>query len=158
MYYAIIVFFCKVIAPVKTGRIIDLKITISSNSFWGSKLSLITLCWRRRRNYSVFIIIPQSCGTIWKVCCVSWFRKLPWQSCWQWQWLACEAIIIIINIIIINITKPKPTYGRQGLAGGSLHGSGGQLGNGKWWFFVTNTHTNTHFSLLWSSLSLTTPL
>ena len=44
IFNAIIVFFGKVISPVKTGKIIDLKITISSNSFLGSKLSLITLC------------------------------------------------------------------------------------------------------------------
>ena len=44
IYNAIIGFFGKVISLVKTGKIIDLKITISSNSFFGSKLSLITLC------------------------------------------------------------------------------------------------------------------
>ena len=42
--------------------------------------------------------------------------------------------------IIIIITWPKPAYGRQGLAGGSLRASGAQLGSGKWSFFVTDTH------------------
>ena len=42
------------------------------------------------------------------------------------------------NIYII--TRPKPAYGQQGLAGSSLHASGAQLGSGKWWFFVTNRH------------------
>ena len=36
-----------------------------------------------------------------------------------------------IIIIIILITRPKPAYGRQGLAGGSLCAFGAQLGSGK---------------------------
>ena len=43
---------------------------------------------------------------------------------------------IIVNIIvkiIVNIilTRPKPVYGRQGLAGQSLRASSAQLGSGK---------------------------
>ena len=45
---------------------------------------------------------------------------------------------------IIIITRPKPAYGRQGPAGGSLCASVTQLGSGKWWFFVTNKHTLHH--------------
>ena len=43
------------------------------------------------------------------------------------------AIIIVIDIIVnvIIITRPKPAYGRQGLAGSSLRASGAQLGSGK---------------------------
>ena len=37
-------------------------------------------------------------------------------------------IIIIIIILTIIITRPKPAYGRQGLAGGSLRTSGAELG------------------------------
>ena len=82
---------------------------------------------------------------------------------WGWRWI-CEAfkggpqntflfwsllplspiiviiiamIIIMITICIIIITRPKPAYGRQGLAGRSLRASAAQLGSGKWWFFVT---------------------
>ena len=40
-------------------------------------------------------------------------------------------IIIVIIIIIIIITRPKPAYGRRGLAGGSLRTSGAQLESGK---------------------------
>ena len=46
---------------------------------------------------------------------------------------------IIINIIIIIITRPKPAFGRQGLAGRPLRASRAQLGSGKWSFFMTNT-------------------
>ena len=38
-------------------------------------------------------------------------------------------VIIIIMIMIIIITRPKPAYGRQGLAGGSLRASSAQLGS-----------------------------
>ena len=52
-------------------------------------------------------------------------------------------IYIIIKDIIIKDIRPKPTYGRQGLAGRSLRASGAQLGSGKWSFFVTDKQTNT---------------
>ena len=42
-------------------------------------------------------------------------------------------------------------YGRQGLVGGSLRASGAQLRSGKWWFFVTHIHTNTHFTIIYIS-------
>ena len=42
-----------------------------------------------------------------------------------------KIIIIITIVIIIIITRPKPNYGQQGLAGGSLCASGSQLGRGK---------------------------
>ena len=47
------------------------------------------------------------------------------------------------GLLIINFTRQKPAYGQKGLTGGSLRVSGAQLGSGKWWFFVTDTHTNT---------------
>ena len=50
-----------------------------------------------------------------------------------WHYLL---IIMIIIMVIIIITRPKPAYGRQGLAGGSLRASGAQLGSGK-----LQTHT-----------------
>ena len=47
------------------------------------------------------------------------------------SFLQIFTIIITIIIIIIIITRPKPAYGRQGLAGGSLRACGAQLGSGK---------------------------
>ena len=41
------------------------------------------------------------------------------------------SITISIVIVIIMITRPKPAYGRQGLAAVSLRASGAQLGRGK---------------------------
>ena len=61
---------------------------------------------------------------------------------------------IVILFFIIIITRPKPAYGWQGLAGGSLEASGAQLGSGKWWFFVTDKHTHTLFHSSSSSASL----
>ena len=101
---------------------------------YGYKLSLrvvsftALLFWRIYRQYS-FIFIGGSK--------ISFFEVLM-----------CIIINVIINvaiiiIIIIIITRPKPAYGRQGLAGGSLRASGAQLGSGKWWFFVTHRQTNT---------------
>ena len=53
---------------------------------------------------------------------------------------------MVVIIIIIIITRPKPAYGQQGLAGCSLRASGAQLGNGKWWFsWQTNRHTLHHY-------------
>ena len=49
--------------------------------------------------------------------------------------------LLISATIIIIITRPKPAYGRQGLAGSSLRASGAQLLSGKWSFFVTHKHT-----------------
>ena len=46
-------------------------------------------------------------------------------------------------VLIIIITRPKPAYGRHGLAACSLHASGAQLESGKWWFLVTHKQTNT---------------
>ena len=45
---------------------------------------------------------------------------------WTSQWFHFPGFIIIIII-----TRPKPAYGRQGLAGRSLCASGAQLGRGK---------------------------
>ena len=42
-----------------------------------------------------------------------------------------KTIIIIIIINIIIFTRPKPAYGRQGLAGCSLRASAAQLGSGE---------------------------
>ena len=46
----------------------------------------------------------------------------------KWSWRD-QTIIIITTTIIIN-NRPKPAYGRQGLAGCSLSASGDQLGRG----------------------------
>ena len=39
--------------------------------------------------------------------------------------------VMITTFIIIMTTRPKPAYGRQGLASGSLCASGAQLRSGK---------------------------
>ena len=48
--------------------------------------------------------------------------------------LAIRFAILCVHIIIITIiiTRPKPTYSRQGLAGSSLRASGVWLGHRKW--------------------------
>ena len=75
-------------------------------------------------------------------------------SRFYYSWLLSSIIIIIIIIII---TRPKPAYGRQGLAGGSLRASGAQLGSEKWWFFLTHKHTHRHFIIIYISLTLYLP-
>ena len=68
-------------------------------------------------------------------------------SRWKWNPLFIIIIIIVIIVVIITIiiiiTRPKPAYGRQGLAGRSLCASGAQLGKGQWSFSLPDTHTNT---------------
>ena len=60
----------------------------------------------------------------------------PWRTCVRYSHCLDPRVIAIIAsveviIIIIIITRPKPAYGRQGLAGGSLRASSAQLGSGK---------------------------
>ena len=82
----------------------------------------------------------------------SWPRAMQHVGCARGWWAGCkrsawdafsDRVVIIIMIVIIINTRPRPAYGRQGLAGGSLRASGAQLGSGKWWFFVTHKQTNT---------------
>ena len=49
--------------------------------------------------------------------------------CYHNTYKYVDSIIIIVVIINIIITRPKPSYGRQGLAGVSLRASGAQLGS-----------------------------
>ena len=51
--------------------------------------------------------------------------------------------------IIIIITRPKPAYGRQGLAGGSLRASSAQLKVGSAHFSLL---TNKHFIIMYISM------
>ena len=83
--------------------------------------------------------------TLWSCMDQSWDPREIWEdyiifSCHQYYHLQDQRII---TTIIIIITRPKPAYGRQGLAGGSLRTSGAQLWRGKWSFFVTNRQRNT---------------
>ena len=65
-------------------------------------------------------------------------------------------IMIIIIIIIIIITRPKLAYGRQGLAGVSLHASGAQLGQKRSDHFSWQTDKHTlHHNVYKSSSSST---
>ena len=68
----------------------------------------------------------------------AWLSSSPVSS--SSPYLTYYDYLFAIVIVTIIITRPKPAYGRQGLAGGSLRASGAQLGSGKWWFFVTNRH------------------
>ena len=89
-------------------------------------------------------------GTLWAV--AGDHRVAPHN--WAPSLIFWQDIILIITslvhrqdiIIIIKITRPKPAYGRQGLAGRSLRPSDAPLplGSGKWWFFVTHTQTLHH--------------
>ena len=87
-----------------------------------------------------------------------WHDLEPTARSDSWRSPECNTTVIFINVInviniiviittmvfilIINFTRQKPAYGQKGLAGGSLRASGAQLGSGKWWFFLTDTHTN----------------
>ena len=69
------------------------------------------------------------------------------QDCFCGAFIHSPAMYVVgflFPIIIIIITRPKPAYGRQGLAGCSLPSSGAQFGSRKWWYFVTDTHTFHH--------------
>ena len=88
-----------------------------------------------------------------------WHDLEPTARSDSWRSPECNTTVIFINVInvikiitiittvvfilIINFTRQKPAYGQKGLAGGSLRASGAQLGSGKWWFFVTDTQTDT---------------
>ena len=87
-----------------------------------------------------------------------WHDLEPTARSDSWRSPECNTTVIFINVInviniitiistvvfilIINFARQKPAYGQKGLAGGSLRASGAQFGSGKWWFFVTDTHTN----------------
>ena len=60
--------------------------------------------------------------------------------CYHNTYKYVDSIIIIVVITTIIITRPKPAYGRQGLAGVLLRASGAQLRSDE----VIDKHTLYH--------------
>ena len=110
------------------------------------KLGLLTFDWASILSHlTIFIILKRHQGKTYCWYILSYQRKIYFHFVdgIRWQSMAlyeCSNQIICNKHILRSsiITRPKPAYGRQGLAGRSLRASGAQLGSGKWSFFVTD--------------------